>query len=132
MLIHIPTPPDFSFAETINAHGWPRLAPFTWHETTHTLERVEQLVSGQVVLLSLRAEPGEVVVNAAGSADGGDEADITRRVRRMLQLDLPLAAFHDYCRAHPKLAPLAACGQGRMRRSPTLYEDAVKEVCNVC
>jgi len=30
MKIEMPAPPDFSFAETLSAHGWRRLAPFEW------------------------------------------------------------------------------------------------------
>lgn len=125
MRVTLPTPADFSFIETLRAHGWRRLLPFVWDEHSQTLERAEETASGQVVLLRISAAEGEVIVDVQGD---GNEADITRRVRRMLQLDLPLSAFHAYCLSRPDLAHLVECRRGRMLRSPTLFEDVVKVI----
>ena len=125
MILNIPTPPDFSFLETLRSHGWLRLLPFVWQEETQTLERAEELPSGNVVLLRLSADEGRVRVEVDGN---GDEAEITRRVRRMLQLDLPLSDFHAFCATRPELAHIAAGRQGRMLRSATLFEDALKVI----
>ena len=121
----LPAPADFSFTETISAHGWRRLLPFVWHEEAQTLERTEELTGGTVVGLQMSAGDGQVTINVDGD---GDEAEITRRVRRMLQLDLPLSEFHAYCRTRPELHAIAECQQGRMLRCPTLFEDAVKVI----
>ena len=125
MTLSIPAPPDFSFIETVNAHGWRRLLPFTWHEAAQTLERVEELSGGNVVLLKLRTEGDGVLVDVGGD---GEEDDIVARVRRMLQLDLPLSEFHAYCRTRPELGHIVECRQGRMLRCSTLFEDAVKVI----
>lgn len=125
MRFSIPVPPDFSFAETINAHGWRRLLPFAWQEETQTLERVEELASGQVVLLKIRFEKTQVIVDVD---EARDEADIAWRVRRMLQMDLPLADFHGYCLSRPELSHIVECKRGRMLRSPSLHEDTLKVV----
>jgi 3-methyladenine DNA glycosylase/8-oxoguanine DNA glycosylase len=125
MLISIPTPPDFSFFETVSAHGWRRLLPFAWNEDTQTLTRIEDFGEGRVVHLAIRAEADSVSVE---TDTGCDEAELTRRVRRMLQMDLPLEEFHAHCRRHPHLAPIAECSRGRMLRSPTLFEDVVKVI----
>ena len=125
MRIRLAAPPNFSFPQTLAAHGWRRLAPFAWHEDTQTLERVEELSAGNVVLLRLRADDGQVVIEVDGQ---GDENDIVRRVRRMLQLDLPLSGFHAYCASRPDLAHVAERRQGRMLRCSTLHEDAVKVI----
>ena len=127
-IISIPVPLDFSFQETISAHGWRRLLPFVWQEDTQTLERVEELSDGKVVLLTIQAAAGQV---RTGVEDTGDEAEIIQRVRRMLQLDLPLDDFHAYCRSRPELCSIADAQQGRMLRSPTLFEDAVKVIATV-
>jgi 3-methyladenine DNA glycosylase/8-oxoguanine DNA glycosylase len=124
MQIPIPVPPNFSFSETLSAHGWRRLLPFLWDEQTQTLERVEELAAGTVMRLWLRADEGRVLVDMAG----GDEAEVVRRVRRMLQLDLPLSAFHAYCRSRPELGHIVECRKGRMLRCATLFEDAVKVI----
>lgn len=125
MLISIPASPDFSFYETVAAHGWRRLLPFAWDEDAQTLTRAEDLGNGRVVHLAVRAGTGGVEVQ---TDTDGDEAEITRRVRRMLQMDLPLADFHAYCRTQSALAPIAESGRGRLLRSPTLWEDVVKVI----
>jgi 3-methyladenine DNA glycosylase/8-oxoguanine DNA glycosylase len=129
MKIAIPTPPDFSFVETVSAHGWRRLAPFVWDEHTQTLERAEALPTG-VVLLQMSSTENGILVEVQGEAqeDGAAEVEIARRVRRMLQLDLTLEEFHAYCRTRPDLSPIAECRRGRMLRCPTLHEDALKVI----
>jgi len=125
MIVRVPTPHDFSFQETLAAHGWRRLPPFVWQEETQILERVEELADGSVVLLRMREAEGHILIEVEGV---GNEDLITRRVRRMLQLDLPLARFHTYCLSRPELAHLAECKRGRMLRCPTLHEDALKVI----
>ena len=127
MHVQISPPPDFSFSETLTAHGWRRLAPFAWDEGAQTLEHVGE-VGGAVVRLRLREEEGRITIDADG---GAEEDKVVRRVRRMLQLDLPLDAFHAYCRSRPELGHIAECRRGRMLRSPTLFEDAVKVIATV-
>lgn len=128
MQITLPTPPDFSFGETLSAHGWRRLPPFAWDEHARTLEHIGELDDGQVARLRLRESDGGVTVDADGS---GDAAEATRRVRRMLQLDLPLDAFHAFCRTRPELGHIAECRRGRMLRCPTLFEDTLKVIATV-
>ncbi len=125
MLMTIPTPADFSFYETVAAHGWRRLLPFAWDEDAQTLSRAEDLGNGQAMSLAIRAGTDGVAVQ---TDTDGDEATITRRVRRMLQMDLPLGEFHAHCRRHPHLAPIVESRRGRMLRSPTLWEDVVKVI----
>ena len=125
MLFQIPVPSDFSFHETLSAHGWRRLLPFVWHEGTQTLERTEETPDGSVVLLRMRDADGVLQVDIEGEAD---EAEMSTRIRRMLQLDLPIADFHAYCRTVPHLTSLVENRQGRMLRSPTLWEDTVKVI----
>ena len=129
MLASIPTPSDFSFSETLSAHGWRRLAPFTWDEAEQTLERVEELQTG-VVLLRSRDLEGRVLVDIQRHVEWNDttEAEVVGRVQRMLQLDLPIDGFHTYCASHSELAHIAGCRRGRMLRCPTLFEDTLKVI----
>ncbi len=124
----LPAPADFSFQETVSAHGWRRLAPFVWDEAAQTLERAEVLPTG-VIQLRLRGAENSVRVEVSGEGlEEVAEAEIGGRVRRMLQLDLPLGDFHAYCRTVPLLAPLADNHRGRMLRGSTLFEDVVKVI----
>ncbi len=125
MELVIPTPADFSFAETVSAHGWRRLLPFVWHEDTQTLLRTEAFADGSVAALEISAADSSVSVRTETSHN---PEEATAQVRRMLQLDLPLDEFHTYCRTHPELTPLAEYKRGRLLRSPTLWEDAVKVI----
>ena len=124
MTLELLVPPDFSFLETVAAHGWRRLLPFVWDEETQTLTRAEDFGDGAVVHLRLRA--GEDCLEV--DTESGDSEEVTRRVRRMLQLDLPLDSFHAYCLQRPELAHLVECRRGRMLRSPMLFEDTVKVI----
>ncbi len=125
MRFSITTPLDFSLSETLSAHGWRRLLPFVWQEDTQVLERTEELPSGNVVTLRLWGEYDQLWVEWEGK---GDEAEITRRVRRMLQLDLPLDGFHTYCGTRPELGHIVERRLGRMLRGSTLFEDTLKVI----
>ncbi len=128
MRLSLNVPPDFSFHETLAAHGWRRLLPFVWQEETQTLERVERMAdSGSVYLMRLRAAGDDAVeVTVSGETNAAEAAE---KARRMLQLDLPLSGFHAFCRARPELCSIAEKRQGRMLVSPTLWEDVVKVIC---
>lgn len=125
MTIQIDTPDDFDFLECINAHGWRSLLPFAWDAHTGTLERVEEFGPGSVALLKVRGASGAVTVDIDGDPPTGD---VVRRVRHMLQLDLPMNAFHRYCTEHPDMSHVPTLRQGRMLRSPTLFEDVLKVI----
>ena len=131
MQIALPAPLDFSFGETLSAHGWRRLPPFVWDEDAQTLEHVGEMDGGVVVRLRLRDAEGQITVDADGDVGEEQTDEITRRVRRMLQLDRPLDGFHTYCRSRPELGHIAACRQGRMLRCPTLFEDTLKVIATV-
>lgn len=125
----LPALADFSFHETVSAHGWRRLAPFVWNELDQTLERVEELPNGIVLIQMSSAEQGvKVKVQGEAVEEKATEEEIVRRVRRMLQIDLSLEKFHAYCRTHPDLSHIAECRRGRMLRCPTLHEDALKVI----
>jgi 3-methyladenine DNA glycosylase/8-oxoguanine DNA glycosylase len=93
------------------------------------LERVEEMPDGRVVLLRISETVGGLTVDIAGDARPDDEREIARRVRRMLQLDLDISEFLSFAAAHPKLGHVRALKQGRILRSPTLFEDVVKVIC---
>ncbi|HEX5322854.1 MAG TPA: hypothetical protein VFW40_03650 [Capsulimonadaceae bacterium] len=119
-------PPDFSFRQTLMAHGWRRLAPFSCDDEAGMLRRIERLVDGRVVLIAL-AEDGADRLRVDIPAPA-NEQEIEGIVRRMLQLDLPVERFHAYCATQSRLAHIPSTGQGRVLISPTLWEDVVKVI----
>ena len=126
MKFTIETPADFSFYETVHAHGWRDLAPFQWDEAARTLARIEQMDSGKVVRLAMREAPDGGVEIETDGEEG--EAEITAKVRRIFQMDLNMAGFRAFCEARAELAHIPRKKQGRLLRSPTLWEDAVKVI----
>jgi len=54
---------------------------------------------------------------------------MSRRVRRMLGLDLDLDDFWVLCRRDPKLRYVPRTGAGRFLSSGNLYEDVLKAIC---
>jgi len=119
-------PADFSFRETLHAHGWRHLAPFQWNEDTQTLSRPQQMQGGQVSLLTLRPGPAGTLEIACDPP--ADPEELEQVTRRMLQMGLPLDQFHAFCAQHPHLAAIPAARQGRLLVSPTFWEDYVKVV----
>ena len=110
----------------MQAHGWRQLLPFSWDDETSTLERVERLEDGRVVLLSIQeADERRLHVTASETMD---ESALRALIRRMLQLDLPIDAFHAYCAARPELAHVPVKRQGRLLTSPTVFEDVLKVI----
>jgi len=125
MRISIDTPDDFDFLECVNAHGWRSLLPFCWDTEPKVLERIEEFGDGNAALLTIRGSNGKLDVDAHGSAP---EQDVVRRVKIMFQLDLDIARFYTYCAKQPALCHIPQLRQGRILRSPSLFEDAVKVI----
>ena len=91
-----------------------------------TLTRVQRLADGSVALVHIRdAGASELSAETAGHAG---EEEIAGLVRRMLQLDLPVDAFHAFCASRAELAHIPPAGQGRMLVSATVWEDVCKVI----
>lgn len=127
-MIEIPVPGPYDFHACIHGHGWMWLAPFT--PTDDGFRRVLRLSSGKVVEADVTAGPdgndGVVVRVDAGPALSAGEADeVAAQVRWMLRLDEDFSEFYRLCRERGD-GYEAAVGRGRLLRSPTLFEDAMK------
>ena len=120
------TPDDFSFHETVHAHGWRDLDPFRWQGDTGTLERIERTTNGEIRRISIRdTGVNRLEIETDGKADA---AEIRAMVRRILQLDVNIQEFHAYCAARDHLAAIPGRRQGRMLRGASLWEDTVKVI----
>ena len=107
----------------VRSHGWYDLPPFAWDEKRRVLTFVHlHRGRGARVAVAQRGEGVEV------SAARAPRAAVEAAVRRVLDLDADLAPFHDLCRGHAErgFGWIAERGAGRILRSPTLFEDAVK------
>jgi 3-methyladenine DNA glycosylase/8-oxoguanine DNA glycosylase len=118
----------FSLGAVVGSHGWVQLAPFARDEATGGLRRVERLASGQVVELRIWEAPDGVQVEVAGALTGAEQAEVSDKVAWMLGSEQDFTAFYALARQEPKLAGVVEKAQGRLLRSPTLFEDVVKTI----
>jgi 3-methyladenine DNA glycosylase/8-oxoguanine DNA glycosylase len=128
MPLTLPAFPPFSLAPVLRSHGWVRLAPFSADEDRSRLSRIERLRSGRVVELVIQEANGGVKVEASADLGWSEEEEVTHKVTWMLGLDQDLSAFYAVARDEPKLSQVEARAQGRILRSPTLFEDVVKTI----
>jgi 3-methyladenine DNA glycosylase/8-oxoguanine DNA glycosylase len=71
---------------------------------------------------------GGVSVEVDGPPSEAERDEITRDVEWMLGLEQDFSAFYTLARDEPKLAHVEGKAQGRILRSPTLFEDIVKTI----
>ena len=132
--LHLTLPKPYHFATSVCDHGWPALAPFRWVAESQTLERVERLGTGQVVLLVLRAVELDsavhllIQISSDRTLTADELAEITTNVRWMLKLDRDYRAFYALAAQHEHIGRVVGQGRGRLLRSPTLWEDVVKTI----
>ena len=133
-MLHLYVPKPYSFAASVCDHGWPSLAPNQWLAATATLQRVEQLTTGKVVLLQLTGvDEGaairiQLAVQAADVLTAAETSELVAAVRWMLKLDEDYTAFYALAAQHAHIERVVAQGRGRLLRSPTLWEDVVKTI----
>jgi 3-methyladenine DNA glycosylase/8-oxoguanine DNA glycosylase len=129
--IQLSSPNRLPLRAIVRSHGWCQLWPLRWEETDGVLSRTEQL-GAQVVELDIR-QAGEqsldCTVRSTAALSAADQAELTARLCWMLSLDVELDEFYRLCAAEPKLAHVPREGKGRILRSPSLFEDAVKCIC---
>jgi 3-methyladenine DNA glycosylase/8-oxoguanine DNA glycosylase len=135
LILTIPAPYDF--ASSVRDHGWIALSPFRWIDADKTVQRVEKLSSGRVVLLHLSAAKKGKHVQLTIDVDDAlpmiltadEQQEIITRVRWMLRLDEDFSEFYALCAEHPEMVKhVSAKGRGRLLRSSTLYEDVIKTI----
>jgi 3-methyladenine DNA glycosylase/8-oxoguanine DNA glycosylase len=117
---NIALPPHFAFRQTVESHGWFRLAPFRWSEEKGVLCRKEALPEG-VVDLEIEVRRGKLVIRGAAPSE-----ELTRRITRMLQLDVDTSEFAEMARESERHAWVAESGFGRLLCGTTIWEDSVK------
>ena len=107
------------------SHGWYDLPPFAWDERHGRLTFVF-LHGGAPVTALLVSRNGGVAVSSPAPASA-----VRPVVARVLDLSSELAPFHALCAARRAdgFGWMADRSAGRILRSPTLFEDAVKVLC---
>jgi N-glycosylase/DNA lyase len=132
------TPPAFDLERVVRSHGWYDLSPWRWDPDRRVLGRPLRLGPGRVAGVEV-AEAGAgslaVRVTAGGRLARRDAEAVRRAVRACLALDEDLEPFRARALAiegadGPRSVQRALDrGLGRLLRSPTVFEDAVKTLC---
>jgi 3-methyladenine DNA glycosylase/8-oxoguanine DNA glycosylase len=112
-------PRGFRFAETVESHGWYRLAPFQWQREEGLLTRREVL-GGRSKQLEIRCDGLSLLLNLPLTAE------LRSRLTRMFQLHVDLGEFFVLARGYPTHQWVEQSGFGRLLCGATLFEDIVK------
>ena len=129
--MYLKTPEEFSLETTVNSHGWYQLAPFGYDADRRELSYVFHRV-GADSSLKMSVVPYRSGLRLKAHGDVGSRDELRRHAElfsRMLSLGQDLRGFHDRVRVDKRLSPIASRGEGRMLRSPTVFEDTVKTIC---
>ncbi|MDQ6894111.1 MAG: Fe-S cluster assembly protein HesB [Acidobacteriota bacterium] len=119
--LDLPLPPSFSFDVVVRSHGWYDLPPFRYATGSNLLETAVA-AGGNAVPVRFEHSGGVLSVSARGISRGA----LLRIATRVFSLDLDLSPFAASLPAGGPLARALSRGGGRMLRSPSLFEDAVK------
>jgi 3-methyladenine DNA glycosylase/8-oxoguanine DNA glycosylase len=140
----VDTPTPFDLDLTVRSHGFYDLAPWRYDPERRLLGRPLRLAAGRVVDAEVAPADGAggglaLRLTAQGRLTAAEAAEARRQLRACLGLDEDLAPFYARIGALaaepparpplPQLAWAAARGAGRLLRSPTVFEDAVKTLC---
>src|SRR5213078_1644478 len=115
---------------TFMSHGVADLRPGQVDEAERAYTTTLALPRAQPRTIRISAgRPGVARVEVEGRKLGQQAArDLTAAVRRILNLDEDLSEFYALVSDDPDLSWVAA-GAGRMLRTPTVFEAAVKTIC---
>jgi N-glycosylase/DNA lyase len=138
--MNVPEPFDLDL--TVRSHGWYDLAPWSWDGERGVLARPVRLSTGRVAAVQVaRGERGLAFrALARGRLSGAEAREAREALATCLSLDEDLGPFRaraaelERARARgrrdlPDLRWALARGAGRLLRSPTAFEDAVKTLC---
>ena len=128
MNLILPARPPFLLSTVTRSHGWVQLAPYTIDESSGGFNYIDRLPAGKVVRYQVREAPGGVQVTVDPDLNPVEEQQARARLAWMLGLEQDFSEFYALAQAEPKLQKAAASAQGRILRSPTLFEDVLKTI----
>ena len=128
MNLQLSARPPFSLTSVIQSHGWAQLAPFDLDPDSGDLSYIYRLGTGRTVDLHFNEISSGVNVDLSDKINSGDKTEINQAVNWMLGLDQEFSDFHRLAQKEPKLKHVVDKAQGRILRSPSLFEDVIKTI----
>jgi 3-methyladenine DNA glycosylase/8-oxoguanine DNA glycosylase len=137
------TPDPFDLDLTVRSHGFYDLAPWSYDPARRVLSRPLGLSTGRVVVADVApagaTDALALRITAQGRLSAGEAVEARRQIRTCLALEEDLGPFYRRIgeleaaplarRRVPPLGWAAERGAGRLLRSPSVFEDAVKTLC---
>jgi 3-methyladenine DNA glycosylase/8-oxoguanine DNA glycosylase len=122
--VKLNVPDNFSFASTVNSHGWYLLAPFRWSPRDRVLRRAE-VIGGKAVDLTIKMDDRHSCLSVQAGVPV-PHAELRAKMTRMFQLGVDTSEFVSLARASPAHEWVERSGFGRLLCGATLFEDVVK------
>jgi 3-methyladenine DNA glycosylase/8-oxoguanine DNA glycosylase len=136
-------PEPFDLVLTVRSHGWYDLPPWSWDEGRRVLARPLALSGGRIVNAEVAEADRGLAFRAfaKGRLSAAEAREAQAQLSTCLALDEDLEPFRrraaaleaeraaGRARDLPDLRWALARGAGRLLRSPTVFEDAVKTLC---
>jgi 3-methyladenine DNA glycosylase/8-oxoguanine DNA glycosylase len=136
-------PEPFDLVLTVRSHGWYDLPPWSWDEARRVLARPLALPGGRIVNAEVAEADRGLAFRAfaKGRLSAAEAREAREQLSTCLALDEDLEPFRrraaaleaeraaGRARDLPDLRWALARGAGRLLRSPTVFEDAVKTLC---
>ncbi len=126
----IEPPKDYQLARDVCSYGYFVLRPNYWDVSKQRLCRVLEFPDKPSACVIDQLESGKLRVRFDRKLDRGEQSIARSKIARMLRLDESSALIRSFHKVDPRWKK---SGQGRLFRSPTLFEDVIKTVtsCNV-
>ena len=86
--------PPFSLQSVLRSHGWVQLAPFSAQSPYQKFTYVSQLKNSRVTFWHVQSDADGVRVTVDGDANEAEQAEISQKLSRMLDLERDLAPFY--------------------------------------
>lgn len=128
MRIELSARQPFSLSSVINSHGWASLAPFSVSSAGEVLHYILELNSGRVIEIEIQPAEKGVTIELGDQVNSQEQETVAQTVDWMLGLNQDFSEFYKLAKQEPKLKQVVDKAQGRLLRSPTLFEDTVKTI----
>ncbi|MBN1147116.1 MAG: DNA-3-methyladenine glycosylase 2 family protein [Anaerolineales bacterium] len=128
MLLTLNAQFPFSLSAVIRSHGWVQLAPFIRAEGDDSFAYIARLASGKVIEMHVQPAPNGASVETGNTLELAEQDEVEAIITWMLNLERDFSDFYTLASQEPKLAHIVEQAQGRILRSPSLFEDTVKTI----